>query len=392
MTLGNEIIKLLQDNGHEAYYAKETARSINGKLPDHPKHVNIATSASLSKIRDLCRKEGLPCRIHNKINKMTLELIVKNKYIIAPFIKTTIKNNYAVRKYSDNKDDYMNSQGFTINATLYDPIAKKAYYAKDAKSDLSDKNKVIRLVGDPHGKITENRMYLLEAGKILADLGGKWQVDFATFEAIQQRALEIAIVSAEAVRWAFTDLMKHSDTPSLAFRFYKNTGMLTEILPELMRGVNLAQSNKANNLDLFNHIMYALDSVTKDKHNAEPLRWACIFHDIAKPYTKSFDKKGNVHFYGHDKIGAIFATRWLEAHKFDRSLINKVATICRHHLFDASLRLDDKAINKLIGRVGKEHILDLIDMREADRYGTGRPDISMKKVEILREKVKKLLK
>jgi len=390
MKLGKEIVQALQKEGHEAYFAKETARNIDLKIPHQSKYIFIATSASLSKIRDMCRKEGFNCRIHNKINKMTLELIIKNKYIIAPFLKTTLKNNYAVRKYSEIKEDYMGSQGFTINGILHDPVTKKSHYIEEATEDI--KNKVIRLVGDPHEKIMENRMYLLEAGKILADLGGNWQVEFTTFEAIQQHSLEIAIVSAEAVRWAFTDLIRYTDKPSLAFRFYKNTGILNEILPELMRGVNLAQSNKANNLDLFNHIMFALDSVSKTKPNAEALRWACIFHDIAKPYTKSFDKKGNVHFYGHDKIGAIFATRWLEAHKFDRSLITRVATICRHHLFDASLRLDTQAINRLIKRVGREYILDLINMREADRYGTGRPDISMKKVEILRDKVKKLLK
>lgn len=392
MKLGKEIIKALQNEGHEAYFAKETARSINLGLPEHRQHVHIATSASLSKIRDMCRKEGLPCRIHNKINKMTLELIVKNKYVIAPFLKTTLKNNYAVRKYSTVKEDYMLSQGYTINSTLYDPIAKKAYYVGEAEEDAKPDNKIIRLIGKPHDKITENRMFLLEAGRILAELGNGWQVEFETFEAIQQRALEIAIVSAEAVRWAFTDLMKNTDKPSMAFRFYKNTGILKELLPEMMRGVGLPQSNKSNNLDLFNHIMYALDSVDRTKPNYEALRWACIFHDIAKPYTKSFDAKGNVHFYGHDKIGAIFATRWLERHKFDKHLTAKVATICRHHLFDASLRLDDNAINRLIRRVGEDHILDLINMREADRWGTGRPDISMKKVEILREKVKKLLK
>jgi hypothetical protein len=234
-------------------------------------------------------------------------------------------------------------------------------------------------------------MFMFEAGRLLAELGSEWSIEYETFEAIKQRALEIAVVSSDALRDAFIDLIRNTDKPSLAFRFFKNTDMLNVMLPELAMGVGLPQSNKSNNLDLFNHIMFALDSVPRSQANYEVLRWVCIFHDSAKPYTKSYDKRGNVHFYGHDKIGAIFATRWLGAHGFDKKLISKVATICRHHLFDASPRLDLAAVKRLVDRIGRAHIYDLIDMRRADRYGTGRKDISMKNLEILKSKVDKVL-
>jgi tRNA nucleotidyltransferase (CCA-adding enzyme) len=315
---------------------------------------------------------------------------VKNKYVFHFFIKTTLKNSYAVRKITVNKDDYINSCGYTIDTFLYDPTENKFYSHEQAEEDLSIK--IIRLVGNPDAKISENRMHLIDAGILLAFLGGNWQLEFDTFQAISKRSLEIAIVSPEAIREAMTILIKYSDRPSLAFRFFKNSGILVELMPWLMRGIGLLQTNKANNLDLFSHIMYCLDSVPTTKHNHEVLRWACIFHDIAKPYTKSYDKNGNMHFLGHDKMGAIFATRWLETYKFDKTLIDKVSIICNYHLFDINISLDEATLQKFIDKVGKEHILDLINMREADRWGTGRKDISMKKVEIFRAKVEKLLK
>jgi len=389
MKLSKTLIEELQKEGFTAYYYKDTARRLYLKIPQR-QYIHIATSASLSKIREVCKTLNITCRIHTKINKMTLELIADNKYIISPFIKTSIKNNYAVRKYSQNRIDMMKSQGYTINSIMYDPVSEKYEFSPETKEDLD--SKLIKTVGDTHKKITENRMFLFEAGLLLAELGGSWKVEYNTFDAISQRSLEIAIVSAEALRESFNTLIKYTDKPSIAFRFFKNTGMLTELLPEILRGVGLQQSNKSNNLDLFNHIMYALDSVGRDKPNFEVLRWTCIFHDTAKPYTKSYDKKGNVHFYGHDKIGAIFATRWMEKYKFDKHLIGEVSLLCRHHLFDASLKLDGAAISRLIKRVGKEHIFDLLNLREADRYGTGRPNISMRKVDILRQKIKMLLK
>jgi len=376
--------------GEDAYFSKGTARGIllGGK---GQKKIHISTSASLSQIRDACKKLGVQCRINNKINAMTLELMTKNKYIIYPFIKTTLKNNYAVRKYSKDYRDAQKSCGFTVGSFMVSDEVKKSY--KSIPHSFKDLNsKLIRLNGDPHSKITENRMFLLEAGVLQAELGNDWQIEHKTYEAIQERSLEVAIVSAEAIRKTMTYLIEETDRPSLAFRFYKNTGILQEIMPELLRGVGLAQSNKSSTLDLFNHIMYALDSVDRSQTNYVALRWACIFHDIAKPYTKSFDPKGNVHFYGHDKIGAIFATRWMEKYKFDKALTAKVNTICRHHLFDASPRLETAGIKRLIKRIGKDHIFDLLDMRIADRYGTGRPDISMKKIEVLRRKVDNILK
>ncbi len=389
MNFAKKIIEELRAISGDAYLSKDSARKelLNtGKT----KYIHISTSASLSQIREVCKKLSIDCKIHSKINAMTLELIIKNKYIIYPFVKTTLKNNYAVRKYSKSYEDDQNSQGFTINTFMIDTRGIGTVISlPKAKADLDAK--LIRLNGDPHSKITENRMFLLEAGILQAELGNEWQIEHSTYEAIQERALEISIVSAEAIKKALTYLIEETDKPSLAFRFYKNTGILDEIMPELLRGVGLAQSNKSNTLDLFNHIMYALDSVDRSKTNYVALRWACIFHDIAKPYTKSYDAKGNIHFYGHDKIGAIFATRWMEKYKFDKALINKVNIICRHHLFDASPRLDIVGIKRLIKRIGKDNIFDLLDMREADRWGTGRPDISMKKIDILRDKIKKIL-
>ncbi len=375
------------------FYMGPTYRKLATNTLKNTDKVYLGTGASLSTIREVCKDLKVSCSVHNKVNKMTLELLVANKYIVCPFIKTVVKNNYASRKYSKKLQDHIDSQGFTTDAgfTMNSGSALMPHQRTTNHSLVDLDNKLIRLNGDPHTKITENRMFMFEAGRLLAELGSEWSVEYETFEAITQRSLEIAVVSSESLRDSFIDLIKNTDKPSLAFRFFKNTGMLKVMLPELNMGVGLAQSNKSNNLDLFNHIMFALDSVSRSQANYEELRWTCLFHDIAKPYTKSYDKRGNIHFYGHDKIGAIFATRWLESHKFDKKLISKVATLCRHHLFDASPKLDLAAVTRLVERVGKAHVYDLIDMRRADRYGTGRKDISMKNLEILKGKVDKVL-
>lgn len=386
MLLGKKIIEELQKAGYKAVFARITSRNIFLNISEH-NNIYIATSANLSKIRDICKSMNLVCKIHTKINKMTTELIINNKYIIFPFLKIRIKNNYASRKYSTDLNEAIKSQTYTLDALMYDPVNEKFIDTVMAKDDIN--NKIIKLNGKPFQKIIENRLVLVEAGYFLALLGNSWSVDYDSFKEIKNHSLEITIVSNESIRNYFIKLIKYTDKPSLAFRFFESSGILKELMPEILHSIGIIQSNKSNNLDLFNHIMFTLDSISRKQHNFEILRWSAIFHDIGKPYTKNYDSKGNLHFFGHDKIGAIFASRWLNKYDFDKFLIYKVCLLCKNHLFDASL--DNITIKRLINRVGKSNIFDLLNLRIADRHGTGRKNISMKRIEMLKKRIKKIL-
>ena len=57
-------------------------------------------------------------------------------------------------------------------------------------------------------------------------------------------------------------------------------------------------------------------------------------------------------------------------------------------MFDAAPNITDKAVRRLIKKVGKEHIYDLLLVREADRSGSPEK-ISMKKIKSLRKKIDK---
>jgi putative nucleotidyltransferase with HDIG domain len=136
--------------------------------------------------------------------------------------------------------------------------------------------------------------------------------------------------------------------------------------------------------------MYALDSVPLNHSNTLLLRTSALLHDIGKPATEVYTDTG-MHFYNHENVGAFVAEKILMQWGYPSSTIETVVLLIKNHLFDASFRKSEASVKKLVAKVGENNIHNLLDLRMADRMGCGRPDISMKPVDILRSKVNKLL-
>jgi|CXWL01.1.fsa_nt_gi tRNA nucleotidyltransferase/poly(A) polymerase len=62
------------------------------------------------------------------------------------------------------------------------------------------------------------------------------------------------------------------------------------------------------------------------------LEVAALFHDAAKPTTRSVGPDGRIHFYGHEVRGAEVASARLLALRFSRDETAFVAAVVRHHL------------------------------------------------------------
>ncbi|MBC8436925.1 HD domain-containing protein, partial [bacterium] len=258
----------------------------------------------------------------------------------------------------------------------------------NAKKDID--NKIIRFVGNAEDRILESKIRLLEGPVLIGTLGEGWSLDKETHDAIKKYHLKIVMAHSTHINREMNNLFKYVDTPSKVFNVLKSTKLIDEILPEFMLCNNIEQTNKKKGLTLQQHIMYALDSVTLKQTNHIELRLAALLHDIAKPHCYIETKTG-MHFYNHENIGAILAERILYRWGYKKEIAKKVALLVKHHLFNASFRVSDSQISKLIAKVGPENIHDLLDLRIADRRGTGRKDISMKAVEQMRVRVNNAL-
>ncbi|HYH12169.1 MAG TPA: HD domain-containing protein, partial [Thermomicrobiales bacterium] len=98
------------------------------------------------------------------------------------------------------------------------------------------------------------------------------------------------------------------------------------------------------------------------------VRWAALLHDAAKPVTRTIDNRGEVHFFGHEHVGADMAGVLLRRLNADRKTVRDVCRLVELHLrpagYDAAT-WTDSAVRRLALEVG-DLMPDLLDLVAAD--------------------------
>ena len=228
--------------------------------------------------------------------------------------------------FGDPKADALR-RDFTINGLFYDPLQNQLRDWVEGEADL--RAKIVRTIGDPRERFAEDHLRLLRAVRLAAQLD--FEIDAKTLAAIQANVAQIRTVSAERVR---DELIKLFRPPyaSRGLELLRESGLLAEILPEVAWTIDCAQSPDFHpEGSLYNHIRLML------AHLPEPvdpsLPWAVLLHDIAKPQTAQPDAvTGQIHFYGHEKVGAEMAREILERLRFPRKQTEEIADCVRQHM------------------------------------------------------------
>jgi poly(A) polymerase/tRNA nucleotidyltransferase (CCA-adding enzyme) len=79
-------------------------------------------------------------------------------------------------------------------------------------------------------------------------------------------------------------------------------------------------------------------------------------------------------FYNHEYVGARIANRLCRSLKFSSEDTERIVNLVRHHMFYYNAgEVTAASVRRLIKKVGKENLKDLIDLRIADRLGSGTP-------------------
>jgi poly(A) polymerase len=144
------------------------------------------------------------------------------------------------------------------------------------------------------------------------------------------------------------------------------TALLGKFAPELSALYGVTQ-NRFHRYDVWEHTMVALTNLPQ--HATLPVRLAVLFHDIGKPHTRTMDKEtGDVHFYGHEDIGAEITRTVMARLRFSvdeiRSVTQMVALHMRYGAYDPAV-WTDASIRRLIRTVG-DYRQDLFTIARAD--------------------------
>ncbi|MCS7251582.1 MAG: HD domain-containing protein [Anaerolineae bacterium] len=257
---------------------------------------------------------------------------------------------------------------------------------------------------------------IIRAVRFEAEFGLQMTVE--TEQALQEALSRLILVAPERVR---EELVKVLLIPPLvrSLRRMEALGILPEILPEVanLRGV---MQSPPHVWDVYEHTLRTvaamerllgapvespelldlaprwteIDAAMAPWWKCLRARWekevavdhprqallllAALLHDIGKPASRMVSPDGRVRFIGHERVGAEWAARRLEALRFSNDEIEEIGNLVRYHMWPHGLargQLSPRIIYRFFRRTGEQGV-DLALLALADTLAVWGPTLT----------------
>src|SRR3989339_833827 len=307
-------------------------------------------------------------------------------------------------KYAKTLEEDLSRRDFTINAMALrlgsGPSAKKEVVDLfEGQKDL--KNKIIKTVGNPEERFSEDALRMLRAVRFAATLEDgfsrqeagprqrRWKIEENTAEAIKKNSIWLEAISQERIKDEFLKIIM-SDKAEEGIELLRELSLLKYIIPELLDNYGVSQS-KHHIYDCYQHAIKSLGYAAKKKFNMH-VRLAALLHDIAKPKVKIGEGE-EATFYNHEIVGAKITFQLLNRLKFSKKDVEKITKLVRFHLFYYNVdEVGESSVRRLVKNVGPENMEELLQVRQADRIGSGVPKAEPYKLRHLKYLIEKVSK
>ena len=381
-----EIAIILNTEGFQCFLVGGSVRdSIMGFTP---KEYDIATNAKPEDVQRIF-KYTIPTGIKHG----TILVILDDMQVEITTFRSD--GNYSDGRHPDKVEytasieDDLPRRDLTINAMAYNVLDGNLIDMFDGMKDI--KNKIIRSVGNPYERFTEDGLRIMRAIRFATKLN--FNIEKETFEAICHSTGMLTSIAYERIREEFNGILI-SDNPFRGIELLRKTGILALIMPELMQGFGVAQ-NRFHKYDVYYHILHTIQAVEPLETEELTLlvRLAALFHDIAKPMVqKKVSKQEEPVYYNHEVVGANVAKKIMKRLKYSNAEIDFVTLLVRQHMFYYQDEWTDGAVRRFMKAVGVENIKPLLKLREADRLGSGnRKDKESKAIPKLLARIDKII-
>lgn len=346
-----KIIHTLETAGFEAYAVGGCVRDVLlGLTPDD---WDITTSAEPSQVKSLFQKT-----IDTGIQHGTVTVRMDGK----SFEVTTyrIDGKYEDGRHPDevtftkSLEEDLKRRDFTINAMAYNG-STGLVDLYGGQEDLE--KRVIRCVGDPGERFTEDALRMMRAVRFAAKLD--FSIEENTRRAITRLKSNLSKVSAERIQVELTKLIT-SDHPKKMYDLF-DTGLTSVFFPEWDAAMICDQNTKHHMYTVGWHTIHVMENVRPDK----VMRLAAMLHDIGKPVVKRPDKKEHSHFQGHPQMSDIMAEKILRRLKYDNDTIHRVRILVRYH--DERPALNDITVRRCMNEMDLD-FNDLFELKRADTF------------------------
>jgi len=348
-----KIITELEAAGYEAYAVGGCVRdSILGRTPDD---WDITTSALPADIKSIFRRT-----VDTGIQHGTVTVLMGNcGYEVTTYridgIYEDSRHPRDVSFTTDLKED-LRRRDFTINALAYNESTGLV----DEFDGIGDLERhVIRCVGNPTERFSEDALRMMRAVRFAAQLG--FEIDPATRDAVKELAPNLEHVSAERKMTELTKLIC-SAHPELLGVCYE-LGLTAIFLPEFDKCMETPQNIIHHCYNVGEHILRTMMASPSDR----VIRFTMMLHDIAKPVVLTVDEDGIIHNKGHATVGEEMAGDILRRLKSDNELIRQVTTLVRYH--DWRIEDDKRSVRRAASTLGHDLFPLLMQVQRADIAG-----------------------
>ena len=416
------VIEELKKAGFEAYIVGGCVRDFLREV--EPEDWDVATSAKPEEIQKVFSKSFY----ENKFLTVTVQ--TKSKDPRLKEIEITTYRSEA--KYTDKRhpdeirfaktiEEDLARRDFTVNAMAATPEASKLKIIDPFSGQKDLENKIIRAVGNPEDRFSEDALRMMRAVRFAATLGEGWQleercsslsepcdskarwekrikfsstapakawaIDEKTKKAVKKNSFWLQAISKERIRDEFLKIVI-SERAADGIELLRELGLLKYILPELEEGFGVGQ-NKHHIYGCYEHNLLSLKYAAQKNFN-KYVRIAALFHDIAKPRVKQGEGP-DATFYNHEILGAKMTIQILDRLKFPKKDIEKIVKLVRYHLFYYNVdEVSESSVRRLVRQAGPENMEELLQVRMADRIGSGVPKAEPYKLRHLKYIIEKV--
>ncbi len=343
-------LKMLFDAGYKAYVVGGAVR--DELMKRRPKDYDICTSARPEETKRVFSKY----KLIPKGEKFGTVCVVIGR---TPVEITTFRRDgrYSDKRhptgveFSNELEDDLSRRDFTVNALAYseDEGIIDLY---SGKADIE--NGIIRTVGDPRARFSEDALRIMRALRFAATLG--FEMHEETARAAKELAPTLNSISAERVR---DELLKFIMADRAGDYLLKYKEIIFSVIPPLSECDGFLQHSPYHCHDVLGHIAATVNFIEKKP----VLRMTALLHDIAKPACFTMDgERGR--FFGHMQASATTARKILEGLKFPSKFTDTVCLLIEYH--DKPYSPTPEDARRWLNRLGAENTYLVIRHKTAD--------------------------
>jgi poly(A) polymerase len=359
------LFDLFKHAGHELYLVGGAVRDyILGVTLEELPDLDFATSAQPAESARILRGAGLPVfTVGSRFG--TVGTVLEDRGLRREVQVTTFRGEVYVNgsrnprvSFGQDLEADLSRRDFSINAMA---MTKDRRLVDPHGGEKDLEQRILRTVGEPSTIFREDPLRTLRAARFIATLGMHPEPEVT--QAVRELADEILTVSRE--RWLLEmNKLLVGATVELALGFLADTGLLVHLLPEAQAMVEFkAGQGRHHHKALWPHTT----AVVSQAPARVAVRWAALLHDSGKVTTRSVDGAGDVHFFGHEAVGASLVDDVARRFRFSQMLHQQVHAMVLMHQRPALYEhgWTDGAVRRLMRDAG-DVLTDLLDLSRAD--------------------------